>query len=301
MNIRMTVANSRGVIMSLDELDNNQDLKDTLSCVDCQNKISYVSASIKNSRRSHLRATWNHKADCKFNGIGLFRQLCKDSDGAFTEIGEGKFLFQIDLNNKERRGMSISNRQAENKPTSLLSNQNLENRFTSYIRTLKRIVEIKKMLEESDENDVRDSQIRNLITLQINGQKVNWSQFYYEEETGQLKKCFNYGQKDTNKIVCIEGMYSIRKVHDTLYVLTLKKPFERDRNEHGHKEILSVSFQIRQKEIAENFQKSIDAGMNKATVLSVVNCSKSAVKNDDYLYLDIRGDIISGKQIYFHK
>lgn len=288
-------------IMTLQQLDERPDLKDSLQCVGCGNRISYVKAHRLRDgtlKRSCLRATWKHSDDCEFNVLGKLRQLIEDADDGFTENEVGEFLLQIDLNQPMEDKVNVTTAQPK-KAKLIFSNPQQEKQLDRYLTTIKRIIEINNELEKDDDGDGDDDTFRRKIRVQIADRIVRWDQFHYREGLDELKKCFRYGKQHKDSVVCIEGEFSLRE-DNGFYRLELEKPLVRDRNAKGVREIPSVSYLIRDEAVKERILKELgSANKKRGAVLSVIGCSDACVKGKDYCFLDIKGEIFSRKQVLF--
>ncbi|MDV6378216.1 hypothetical protein ORD22_08140 [Sporosarcina sp. GW1-11] len=301
MNISMSSALVGDTIMTLQQLDERPDLKDSLQCVGCGNRISYVkSHRLRDGtlKRSCLRATWQHSDDCEFNILGNLRQLVEDTGDGFTENDVGEFLLQIDLNQPMEHKVNVTIAQPK-KARLIFSNPQQDKQLDRYITTIKRIIEINNKIEKGDVGDGDDDTFRRKIRVQIADRIVRWDQFHYREGLDELKKCFRYGKQHKDSIVCIEGNFHLREDKE-FYRLELEKPLVRDRNAKGIREIPSVSFLIRNEVMIEKLLKNFKGEYQKrGAVLATIRCAKFHLKGKDYCFLDMRGEIFSRNQVLF--
>ncbi|WP_158232912.1 hypothetical protein [Sporosarcina sp. P2] len=288
-------------VMTLHQLDARPDLKDSLQCVGCGNRISYVkSHRLRDGtlKRSCLRATWKHSDDCEFNVLGKLRQLVEDADDWFTENEVGEFLLQIDLNERIQDKILVRSVRSKNERL-IYSNPQQEEKLDRYITTIKRIMEINNKIEKGDDSDGGDDAFRKKIRVQIAEKMVRWDQFHYREELEELKKCFRYGKQHKDSIVCIEGNFHLRE-DKGFYRLELEKALVRDRNTKGIREIPSVSFLIRDEILKERLLKNFEGEYQKrGAVLANIRCAEFRMKGKDYCFLDIKGEVFSQKQVLF--
>jgi len=203
------------------DVSRDESLRKGLICIDCNVDISFRIEHERNKRiipAGFIRKKGiEHKPFCRYNTSGQVTIIAKDSDDNILEsINDSKFNFRLTLihkslnqvaNNSPKHVMKQSN-------TTINQERNYQSKgnLSSYLATMKKIIELRNILEDEKE-------LHPIVEISCHNRKVKWESFYYEPErylnAHKYIKELNWEERHP---ICIEG-----KIHDIPYIKKLGK------------------------------------------------------------------------------
>lgn len=173
--------------------DIKQGDRDDLICEFCAARISYVSAYTRNGKRiaAFLRLQKNveHALGCSNNVENAVKSLVAQSHNtehnkALFDNNESGYTFRMNvLINaifdavKEKKTLDAEEDQQQ-KVRRRVQYQQTEKRLADYFSSAAGIAKIRANIEEKSDKQ----RLSELITIDYNGQKISWNDFYYEED-----------------------------------------------------------------------------------------------------------------------
>lgn len=191
-------------------VEKHSQLKEGLQCHKCRKDVSH--------KNGHFRAeTWipthftrkpgvDHEEWCKYNTVGQITVLAKKSDDNILEsIKNNKFTFRLTmihepLKDLGKQSTTFTNN-SENTNPRKNKNYASKGKLSSYLATMKKILELRKAVEDDDSNE-----LESVIEIQMYGKKIKWSNFYYNQ--AKYLDAYNYlnSLKFKRHPICIEGI-----------------------------------------------------------------------------------------------
>lgn len=248
----------------------------------------------------------SHHMDCKYNTKGQVEVIARESDDNILKaIEEGKYNFRLNIIDEALKTLNSSNKdESENEepsqtlkhPSKVYVNQG---KLNSYFSTMQRIMELRSLTETNDE-------LRELIELQYDKQKIKWSKFYFESD--DLSRCYTYIKRnDVTHPICIEGVLKgivLPSENFKFHVLKLRWP-RVEPDESGILNLPTVELIINNNKVLEYIQSN--ASLRNVAVYSKFRVSESKiyVKQDQtgtkkFRYLNIKGNLYHPKQILLY-
>lgn len=221
MGIKMSKAVSlaSGKVVTTQDFENGN--SDPLKCYTaiCAAKITPVSKHKKQisdktvTVSTYFRLTNKeqspHHINCPFTTKGCLKVIARDSDTEiFEAMEEDHYEYRLHILHqnikdaeKKEDDKEKQSRSKQDQPEKRFQNQG---KLNSYIRTLKRILELKMKCEEQTE-------LKELVNMVYHGNNVPWKDFFFEY--GQYMRAYNYmqGRKENYHPICIHGI--VRKIN----------------------------------------------------------------------------------------
>ncbi|MFB6731828.1 hypothetical protein ACMZ5A_01120 [Bacillus mobilis] len=233
-----------------------------------------------------------HEIWCKYNTVGQVTVLAKNSDDKILEsIKKDKFTFRLKMIHEPLRDLGKQSNSSNNndeitapkKDMKYVSKENL----SSYLATMKKILELRKAVEDDDSNE-----LESIIEIQMYGKKIKWSNFYYDQE--KYLDAYNYLQTLKNKRhpICFEGVVrDIRPLKQgDRYAVNLKF----GKIEKDVEQIPSVSIFCNESDIPSI---TFEPGQH-IVVCALCTASQSKISNK---YLNIRASLYHKNQLVIFK
>ncbi|PGR79741.1 hypothetical protein [Priestia megaterium] len=193
--------------VSAEEVSKNEPLKVGLKCRDCGIPMSH--------RRAHKRyesvvaacfvRKQEHIESCQYYAVGQMEILARSSDDdVLSSLDKKKFIFRLtmihdELDGKEEKEKDKTQQGTKVSPTN--KNYKGKGRLSSYLGTMKKIIELRNILAD----DKKD--LTTIVEINFQGKKIKWDNFYYEPERylEAYKYVKNQKREDSHPI-CIEGI-----------------------------------------------------------------------------------------------
>lgn len=258
--------------VSADEVSQNDSLKIRgFNCIDCEIPVIHKKEHNRNKSfvSAHFARKQEHIESCKYHAVGQMTILARSSDDdVLSSFGKENFIFRLTMIHDELDGKMEQERDKISQGTTVLStNKKYESqgRLSSYLGTMKKIVELRNLLA----NDKKE--LTSIVEIDFRGEKIKWKNFYYEPD--QYLQAYKYLKKlkyQDRHPICLEGtVNSINYIEKTdNYAVNLKWG-EKGTNNEGNIQIPSPSIFMTKKELLE---LSIEIGD------TIVTCAKYTVK-----------------------
>lgn len=147
-----------------------------------------------------------HDENCPFNTKGITKVIARDSDSNILKsLDENKYEFNLQILHKPtKKTPSIELTDNENHSNAHTKRKNTQyvNKDTasSYIKTLKSILELRAKVEEENE-------LASIVTLKYNSKKIYWNKFFFNHT--QYIEAYKLNQNSTIEYpICIHGKVS---------------------------------------------------------------------------------------------
>ncbi|WP_339310815.1 hypothetical protein [Paenibacillus sp. FSL M7-0896] len=248
----------------------------------------------------------SHDIDCKYNTKGQVKVIARESDDSIIKaIEEGKYNFRLNIIDEALRALNSSKKdEIENEETSYALKRPSKvyvnkGKLNSYFSTMQRIMELRSLTETNDE-------LRELIELQYDKQKIKWSKFYFESD--DLSRCYTYIKRnDVTHPMCIEGaLKGIVPPNENFkfHVLKLRSPWV-EPDGSGVINLPTVELIINNNKVLEYIQSNASLGNVAVYSKFRINESKIYVKQvqngmEKFRYLNIKGNLYHPKQILLY-
>lgn len=303
MGLKMPTAYSKrlGRDITIEEATKNK-IKNELYCSNknCRIPLTFVDTfKRKNSLVSayfRRQGKVEHFEECDFNTLGQVDIAARNSDGALASINDKKYNLRLNLISNAIKG-SDSSKKKESTVTDVENEKQPNKNFISsgkisaYLSTMKKIMQIKAKIED-------ESELRNLIEIQFNGENIRWSDFYFE--FNDYEKCFSKLMKDKiNYPLCIEGeIKNFEKANENFSYHSIKLKFKfLGENEDGKNKYASVSILLSDENIYENLKKEFESGKKHVAFCSNMRAKRVITSSE---FLNITGVVYNTKQIYMY-
>ncbi|EEM80344.1 hypothetical protein [Bacillus thuringiensis] len=190
-------------------VEEHPEFKKGLECHICRKEVIH--------KNGHFRAeTWipthftrkpgiDHKEGCKYNTVGQVTTIAKDSDDKILEsVKKNKFTFRLTMIHEPLKELGGQNTNSTNSNGTTAPRKDRKyasnGKLSSYLATMKKILELRKAVEEDNSND-----LESIVQIEMYGKKVKWSDFYYD--SGRYMDAYTYLTKPGQKRhpICIEG------------------------------------------------------------------------------------------------
>ncbi|MDM5285797.1 hypothetical protein [Peribacillus frigoritolerans] len=196
-------------------VEDHQELKDGLECHVCRIGVAHKNGHKRAERwvPTHFtrKPRVEHKEGCKYNTVGQVTELAKDSDDKILEsIKKNKFTFRLTMIHEPLKdlGKQSTTFQNYNGTANPPKNKNYvsNGKLSSYLATMKKILELRKAVEDDDSNE-----LESIIEIQMYGKKVKWSNFYYDKTKYIVAYSYLITTGQKRHPICIEGI--VNSVH----------------------------------------------------------------------------------------
>lgn len=190
-------------------VEEHQELKKGLECHICRISVSHKIGHPRGGRWVPAHFTRkpgkDHKEGCKYNTVGQVAVIAKDSDDKILEsVKKNKFTFRLTMIHEPLKGLGGQNANSINSNGTTASRKERKyvskGKLNSYLATMKKILELRKAVEEDNSND-----LESIVQIEMYEKKVKWSDFYYD--AGRYMDAYTYLTKPGQKRhpICIEG------------------------------------------------------------------------------------------------
>lgn len=287
------------------------DMRGKLKCKNecCNTKITYVGEYKRQFNEKciivapffRLSNGSTHAPGCSYNTKDCVNIIARDSDAdLLNSIEENKYSFRLHLITESLDSIIKTSEKKAANNSQLREDQIKEKKFRtkgnldSYLSTTRKIMQLRSMIDDKKE-------LKNLITLDLHGFKIDWDHLYYDTE--KFSDCYYYAKKlkAHKHPICLEGQ--IRKIIKPsksyeYYKIILESP--RPNFEDKVRSYYVVNLNIKNEKvlnyIVENEDKEFIA------VYSMLRTHESDINEKNgvkYKYYNIYGDILHRDQIYF--
>ncbi|AXX87462.1 hypothetical protein AMRN_1733 [Malaciobacter marinus] len=148
-----------------------------------------------------------HDENCSFNTKGIMKVIARNSDSNILKsLDENKYEFSLQILHKPAKKSSsieptTDNENYNNTPTKRKTTQYVnKGTASSYIKTLKSILELRAKIEEENE-------LASIITLKYNSKKIYWNKFFFNHT--RYIEAYKLNQNSPIKYpICIHGKVS---------------------------------------------------------------------------------------------
>ncbi|MGH0942114.1 hypothetical protein ACQVTS_12345 [Bacillus mycoides] len=190
-------------------VEKHQELKVGLECHICKRGVTHKNSYKRGESPVPTHFTKKkgveHKEGCKYNTVGQVTEIAKDSDDKILEsIKQDKFTFRLTMIHEPLRDLGKPSNSATNNDGTTAPKKDhkyvSKGKLSSYLATMKKILELRKAVEDDDSNE-----LESIIEIQMSGEKVKWSNFYYNQT--KYLDAYNHlkGFKQQRHPICIEG------------------------------------------------------------------------------------------------
>lgn len=177
--------------ISVSDIDNND--REGLICEFCAAKISWVKAHIRNGKNisAFLRLQKNeeHASDCKNTVKLAITTLVANSNNvenvkSLIDVVDSKFIFRMNVliqaTSNAKKAWDEMNKEApqEEKTRKRIRYQKTEKDLSDYFNTAAGVARTRARIEESSDKKT----LAELIKIDYNGRKINWNDFFYDED-----------------------------------------------------------------------------------------------------------------------
>ncbi|MED1021712.1 hypothetical protein [Bacillus mycoides] len=191
-------------------VEDHQELKVGLECHICRIGVAHKNSykRVESPVPTHFtrKPRVEHKEACKYNTVGQVTEIAKDSDDKILEsIRKNKFTFRLTMIHEPLRDLGKQNNSSANNDGTAAPKKDRKyvskGKLSSYLATMKKILELRKAVEDDDSNE-----LESIIEIQMYGKKIKWSNFYYDQE--RYLDAYNHLKSLGPKRhpICIEGI-----------------------------------------------------------------------------------------------
>lgn len=190
-------------------VENHQELKVGLECHICRIGVAHKNSykRVESPVPTHFtrKPRVEHKVGCKYNTVGQVTEIAKDSDDKILEsIKKDKFTFRLTMIHEPLRDLGTQSNSSTNNDGTTAPKKDRKyvskGKLSSYLATMKKILELRKAVEDDDSNE-----LESIIEIQMSGEKVKWSNFYYDQTRYLDAYKYLKGLKQKRHPICIEG------------------------------------------------------------------------------------------------
>ncbi|MCC2339121.1 hypothetical protein OCF13_06930 [Bacillus tropicus] len=191
-------------------VEKHQELKVGLECHICKRDVTHKNSYKRGESPVPTHFTKKkgveHKEGCKYNTAGQVTEIAKVSDDKILEsIKKDKFTFRLTMLHEPLRDLGKQSNSSTNNDGTTTPKKDRKyvskGKLSSYLATMKKILELRKAVEDDDSNE-----LESIIEIQMYRKKIKWPNFYYNQE--RYLDAYNYLKSLGSKKhpICIEGI-----------------------------------------------------------------------------------------------
>ncbi|MED2492294.1 hypothetical protein P4120_30625 [Bacillus thuringiensis] len=273
----------------------NEYLKRDLKCKECPRTVfhrrTHNRAGSEIPALFYLEAGALHEEYCSYNTLGQVKKIARESDDDILgSIDKKNFVFRLNLIHKPLKEVNDLDKQLSMKNIEGSSNKDIRyqsrGKLNSYLATMQKIIRLRNTLEEQNE-------LAQHIEIDMYGQRIRWSDFYYESE--RYMQAYKYLDKMNWKNrhpICIEGVVDSVKYmpKSGKYAINLVRKKEKN-NTSGSLKFVSPSIYFDAKQLSP---ESIQKGQQIVICALCKNNSREIEKTE---YLNIGAPLYNQHQI----